>query len=168
MPTPAPGFRVRPFRPDDMEALYYICLKTGDNGEDAAHLYRDPKLLGELYAAPYAAREPELTFVLEDAHGVCGYILGAFDTKAFDAWLKREWFPPLRARYPRPTGDPEAWTRDERLINEFYEDRSDEGDLLGEYPSHLHIDLLPRAQGRGNGRALMETLLAALTKSTLR
>ena len=50
------------------------------------------------------------------------------------------------------------------MINEFYEDRLDSGDLLGEYPSHLHIDLLPRAQGRGNGRALMETFLAALTE----
>lgn len=164
MPTPAPGFRVRPFRPGDLEALYHICLKTGDNGEDATNLYRDPKLLGELYAAPYAVREPELTFVLEDEAGVCGYILGAFDTKAFDAWLEREWFPPLRERYPRPTGDPEFWTRDERLIGEFYKDRWDMGDLLGEYPSHLHIDLLRRAQGRGNGRALMETFLAALTE----
>lgn len=30
------------------------------------------------------------------------------------------------------------------------------------YPSHLHIDLLPRAQGKGNGRALMTTLLTLL------
>ena len=164
MPTPAPGFRVRPFRPGDLEALYRICLETGDNGEDAAQLYTDPKLLGERYAAPYATREPELTFVLEDNAGVCGYVLGTFDSKKFDEWLEGEWFPPLRERYPRPSGNPEAWTRDERLINEFYEDRSDSGDLLGEYPSHLHIDLLPRAQGRGNGRALMETFLAALTE----
>lgn len=163
MPNPAPGFRVRLYRPGDLEALYRICLETGDNGEDATHLYENPKLLGELYAAPYATREPELTFVLEDNVGVCGYVLGAFDTKGFDGWLERAWFPPLRERHPRPTGDPQTWTRDERLVNEFYEDRFDESDLLGEYPSHLHIDLLARAQGRGNGRALMETFLAALT-----
>ncbi len=158
------GFTVRPSEAGDLEALYDICLKTGDNGENAAQLYRDPKLLGELYAAPYAVREPELTFVLEDGAGVCGYILGAFDTSAFGEWLGREWFPPLRERYPQPTGNSETWTRDERLIGEFYRERSDDGDLLGEYPSHLHIDLLPRAQGRGNGRALMETFLAALTE----
>ena len=164
MPIPAPGFRVRPFRPGDLAALYRICLETGDNGEDAAQLYSDPNLLGERYAAPYAVREPELTFVLEDDAGVCGYVLGAFDTKMFDGWLERRWFPPLRERYSRPTGDPKIWTRDERLINEFYEDRLDNDDPLGEYPSHLHIDLLPHAQGRGNGRALMETFLAALTE----
>jgi ribosomal protein S18 acetylase RimI-like enzyme len=37
--------------------------------------------------------------------------------------------------------------------------------LLVSYPSHLHIDLLPRMQGRGLGRQLMETLLAALRAS---
>lgn len=159
----AASFTVRPYQPGDLEALYRICLETGDNGEDATALYRDPKLLGELYAAPYAVREPELTFVLEDGGGVCGYILGAFDTRAFDGWLEHTWLPPLRAKYPQPTGDPEGWTRDERIMNEFYEDRSDNDDLLAEYPSHLHIDLLPRAQGQGNGQRLMETFLAALT-----
>lgn len=164
MPTPAPGFAIRPYRPDDLGALYDICLKTGDNGEDATHLYSDPKLLGHLYAAPYAVLEPELTFVLEDAEGVCGYILGAFDSRAFDERLEREWFPALRKQYPRPASDPETWTRDERMVNEFYEDRSDNDDLLTAYPSHLHIDLLSRAQGSGNGRALMETFLAALKR----
>ena len=34
--------------------------------------------------------------------------------------------------------------------------------LVGDFPSHLHIDLLPVAQGRGNGRRLLERLLAVL------
>ena len=32
-----------------------------------------------------------------------------------------------------------------------------------QYPSHLHIDLLPRARGRGLGREMMNMLLAELT-----
>jgi ribosomal protein S18 acetylase RimI-like enzyme len=161
-PNPAPGFSIRPYHPNNMDALYRICLETGDTGEDATHLYTDPKLLGENYAAPYATHEPDLTFVLEDGGGVCGYILGTLETETFDRWLEAEWFPPLRERYPQPTGDREAWTRDERIIQQFYEARSFNAALLGEYPSHLHIDLLSRAQGNGNGRALMETFLAAL------
>ena len=157
-----PAFAIRPYRPDDLDALYRICLETGDTGEDATHLYSDPKLLGELYAAPYALKEPDLTFVVEDSAGVCGYILGTLETRAFDAWLERTWFPPLRERYPQPTGDRENWTRDERIIEQFYETRSFNESLLGDYPSHLHIDLLPRAQSSVNGRALMETFLAAL------
>ena len=158
MPEPAPGFSIRPYQTSDLDALYDICLKTGDTGEDATGLYDDPKLLGHLYAAPYAVLEPELTFVLEDSGGVCGYILGAFDSKTFYEGLESKWFPPLRERYPKPAGE-ENLTKDEMLINQLHR--------LGatyppSYPSHLHVDLLPRAQGSGNGRALMETFLAAL------
>ena len=163
MPRPAPGFSIRPYETSDLDALYNVCLKTGDLGEDGTQLYEDPRLLGQLYAAPYAVFEPDLTFVLEDSQGVCGYILGAFDSKTFYERLETEWFPPLRKQYPKPTGDEEGWTRDEKFIHQFYKyDASDNDDLLGDYPSHLHVDLLPRAQGRGNGRALMETFLAAL------
>jgi hypothetical protein len=66
MPTPAPGFILRRYRPEDLDALYDICLKTGDTGEDATGLYRDPEVLGHLYAGPYATLEPELAFVIED------------------------------------------------------------------------------------------------------
>lgn len=162
MLTPAPGFSIRSYHPNDLDTLYDICLKTGDTGEDATELYDDPKLLGHLYAAPYAVLEPDLTFVLENSAGVCGYILGALDSREFDERLEREWFPALREQYPQPASDPKTWTRDKRIINGFYEDRSDNDDLLTDYPSHLHIDLLPHAQGRGNGRALMETFLEAL------
>lgn len=161
-PRPAPGFSLRPYRPEDLGAVYRICLETGDTGEDATHLYRDPEVLGHLYAGPYVNLEPDLAFVLEDDAGVCGYILGAFDSSAFYARLEAEWFPPLRTRYPEPEGDPEGWTRDERIVKGFYEVPWQDEAVLGRYPSHLHIDLLPRAQGRGNGRALMETLLGAL------
>ncbi len=47
-------------------------------------------------------------------------------------------------------------------MNEFYEYDPDDDKLLTDYPSHLHVDLLLRAQSRGNGRALMETFLEAL------
>ena len=159
MPSPAPGFAIRPYQSKDLDTLYDICLKTGDIGKDATQLYDDPNLLGQLYAAPYAVLEPDLTFVLEDSKGVCGYILGAFDSKTFYERLETEWFPPLREQYPKPNGDKKDWTRDDHIIRQFYG--------LGatyppDYPSHLHIDLLPRAQGSGNGRALMETFLAAL------
>lgn len=161
MNPPAPAFSVRSYRPDDLGALYDICLKTGDTGEDATHLYRDPNLLGHLYAAPYAVLEPDLTFVLEDGGGVCGYILGAFDSGAFYDRLEAEWFPPLREQYPEPSGNEESWRRDESIVKQFY-DELQKSPFFKAYPSHLHIDLLPRAQGSGNGRALMETFLGAL------
>jgi ribosomal protein S18 acetylase RimI-like enzyme len=39
---------------------------------------------------------------------------------------------------------------------------------LAEYPAHLHIDLLPRLQGSGWGRRLVDTLIAELTGRGIR
>ena len=68
---------VRPYRPSDLPALYDICLKTADNGADATHLYGDHRVVGEIFAAPYAVLEPDHALVAEDAEGIAGYILGA-------------------------------------------------------------------------------------------
>ena len=50
------------------------------------------------------AFEPELSLVLEDDEGVCGYALAAFDSRAFYDRYEREWRPDLCARYPAPQG----------------------------------------------------------------
>jgi hypothetical protein len=33
---------IRPYRPADRDALYAICIRTGDAGRDATALYRHP------------------------------------------------------------------------------------------------------------------------------
>ena len=55
-------FAIRPYHPSDLCALYRVCLLTGDSGQDASQLYRDPELLGHIYVAPYAVFEPDLCF----------------------------------------------------------------------------------------------------------
>lgn len=160
------GYRIRLYDPRDLDAVYDICLLTGDAGGDASSLYDDPKLLGHVYAGPYLALEPELAFVLEDEGGVCGYILGARDTARFERAYREAWLPPLQARYPDPGGDPDAhaesWTADARIHHLLHHPKETPRALSAAYPSHLHIDLLPRAQGRGYGARLMDTLLAVL------
>jgi len=103
-PEPASIRRVtiRPFRPADLDALYRVCLQTGRNGGDATPLYHDHKLLGHVHAAPYALFEPSLAFVAEDAAGVGGYVIGALDSRDFEARLERDWWPKLRAVPCRP------------------------------------------------------------------
>jgi ribosomal protein S18 acetylase RimI-like enzyme len=157
-------FRIRLYKPGDREAVYQVCLKTGDAGQDATHLYDDPEVLGHLYVGPYITLEPELAFVLEDDLGVCGYCLGALDTEAFFERFLREWLPPLQARYPDPAGPESGWTRDQRTCHELHHPDAPMPAVVSTYPSHLHIDLLPRAQGKGNGRRLMETLLETLRR----
>lgn len=156
---------IRPYRPADLDDLYRICLLTADNGGDATPLYSDPKLPGHLFAAPYGVLEPSLAFIAEDDHGqAAGYIVGARDSQDFARRLERDWWPALRGRYPLPpAGLPaEDWTQEQRLAHAIEHPWPTEDDLAERYPSHLHIDLLPRLQGRGLGRRLMETLKAAL------
>ena len=156
---------IRPAAPEDLDDLYRICLLTGDSGQDASALYRDARLVGHLYAAPYAVLEPESAFVVEDREGVGGYILGAVDTLAFEARLEAEWWPALRRAYADPAGDPNAWGLDEVRAYQIHHPRPPPARITDPYPSHLHIDLLPRLQGRGVGKALIDRWLDHLRKT---
>ena len=60
---------------------------------------------------------------------------------------------------------PEAWTAEQQVYHELHDPlvgEPPEGLDLALYPSHLHIDLVPDAQGSGNGLRMMEALLSAL------
>jgi ribosomal protein S18 acetylase RimI-like enzyme len=155
---------IRPYRPADLSALYQICLLTGDDGQDATSLFHDPQLLGHCFAAPYGLFEPSLAFVAEDTDGVGGYILGALDTQAFDEQLESNWWPGLRARYPDPPPSvpPQQWTSDQRVAHIIHHPWRIPDQLAERYPSHLHIDLLPRLQASGYGRQLISALTTAL------
>jgi ribosomal protein S18 acetylase RimI-like enzyme len=153
---------IRDVQPGDIDALYRIALATGDSGADATHLYRDPKLVGHLYAVPYAVLTPEFALVVEDAAGVGGYIVGALDTLAFEARLEAEWLPALRREYPDPGGDPAGWNLDQVRAYQIHHPRPPPTRITDPYPSHLHINLLPRLQGRGLGQALLDAWLTRI------
>jgi ribosomal protein S18 acetylase RimI-like enzyme len=157
---------IRSYRPVDLDAIYAICLLVGENGNDATPLYNEHRILGDLYAGPYGRFAPELAFVAEDAEGVCGFTLGVLDTASFDARLERDWWPALRRRYPDPGAIPaEQCTRDQRAAHLIHRPPVMSAEILAAYPSHLHIDVLPRQQGRRLGGRLMQTLLDALRKA---
>lgn len=147
--------RIRPCRADDRDALYAICLRTGAAGRDATPLYRDPELVGHVYAGPYARLCPQSNFVVEDDGGVGGYIVGTADTRAFETVCESEWWPGLRARYPEP--DPDDGTLDAHMIRHIHHPPLVPQAIAASHPAHLHINLLPRLQRRGWGRTLIGT-----------
>jgi ribosomal protein S18 acetylase RimI-like enzyme len=152
---------VRPYAEGDLPALYEICLRTGNQGDDATDLYPgNPDLLGAVFAAPYAVLEPELAFVVDDGQGAVGYIVGAADTATFVRRFRDEWLPTQAARYPEPTG--EITTPEERLRYFLHHMERIDNPEFADYPAHLHIDLLPSHQRGGFGRALMTRFLATL------
>ncbi len=153
-------FAIRPYHPSDLYTLYRVCLLTGDMGNDASAQFRDPELLGHFYAAPYAVLEPDLCFVVTRDGVPSGYVLGARDSEAFRARCEREWFPVLRDRYPLPAPDDQS--RDAHMICMIHAGMRSKESVQAHYPAHLHIDLLPEAQGKGQGRAIMTTFLNRL------
>ena len=154
---------IRSASPDDLEALYDMALKTGDAGKDASSLYTDPKLVGHIYAAPYLVHEPQSCFVAEDEDGVVGYIVGARNTQAFAELLEAEWWPKLRRQYPDPSDlDFTTWTPDQLLSFMIHHPFKTPQRIVDIYPSHLHINLLPRAQGLGLGAELMDRFLMTM------
>ena len=95
-----PGeFKIRKSTSADREAAYWVCLKTGDHGDDGETLFTDdPDALGRIYVGPYLEFEPDLALVLEDGKGVCGYCLGAMDSRSFYDRYEQEWRTELRFR----------------------------------------------------------------------
>jgi GNAT superfamily N-acetyltransferase len=93
---------------------------------------------------------------------VCGYALGALDSRAFYERYEREWRPALCARFPMPQGDPSAWTRAQMVHSWYHQPEYFCPEPYEMYPSHMHIDLLERAQGKGHGRRMMEEVMRRL------
>lgn len=138
---------IRPFEPADASDLIDICVRTGAAGEDASHLHTSPTLLADVYATPYARHDPSLALVVDNGSRAVGYVLATADTRVFAEWFSGVWWPSVR---PEPVAP-----RDAALVAS----ADDPHRLLladvDRYPAHLHIDLLPEAQGRGLGRQLM-------------
>lgn len=161
------AFSIREFADEDLDAVLEACLKTGDAGADASPKFPNhPKLLGMRWAAPYCKLGTELAFVLEDPQGVCGYVLGALDSKLF--YEKARGFLQAAARaYPEPPPASKGrWGLEEELAHEIHHPTMYLPDALyAAYPSHLHIDISPRAQGRRLGGKMMGVLLQKLREA---
>ena len=154
------GETVRKFQEQDRSDLYHVCLATGDSGANAVHLYNQKDMLGEIYVGPYLNFQPELSFTLIQ-DGVAGYALAALDTTSFENTLSNQWWPVILEKYSNRS--PENFNEREKNLFRYIQNpplRSKE--VISQYPSHLHIDLLEKAQGRGIGKAMMLLLLETL------
>jgi GNAT superfamily N-acetyltransferase len=152
--------KLRQFRSGDLNALYAISLATGHEGGDASHLYEDARLMGHIYSAPYALLEPGLVLVVVDGDEVTGFAAGAIDTLLWEDVLERNWWPALRRRYPDPEETSLAsWTADQRRASAIHHPKRAPRDVVDAYPAHLHLNLLPGAQGRGVGLMLLKAWL---------
>lgn len=152
---------VRPYRDADREAVRLIAYRTGYMGDPADVYWRDFSSFADIWTAYYTDREPESAFVAESTRGVVGYLVGCVES----------------ARAPSPAA---ALTR--QVIRRFLliragtarflwrsiwdaalQRHSPTGELADpRWPSHLHMNLLHEARGRGVGAQLMRAWLSRL------
>jgi hypothetical protein len=92
--TPLPGARVppliRPYRPDDRDAIRAICADTGFLGQPIDPVFEDRELFADYLTAYYTDAEPESTFVCELNGVVKGYVMGCRFPRKKDAYEKRK------------------------------------------------------------------------------
>ncbi|KAH9936931.1 acyl-CoA N-acyltransferase [Amylocystis lapponica] len=157
------GVYIRAASPADAFALSRICLLTGDAGASAEHKYDFGELPGLIWAEPYVHMPACYGFVMVDpahADAVVGYLLGAYDTRAFERAADLAWFPSARAKFPYPPAHPDdpskpAKDADAKLIEYLHAPPYASDVAIAFSPAHLHIDILPEYQRQGWGRRLI-------------
>jgi len=153
---------IRPAGLQDREALFSVCLKTANSGVDATALYSDPEYPGLVWSVPYLEFSPQNCFVVDDAGTAVGYIVGVPDTAAYERQLDEHWWPMLRQRFAgrKPLAKLDPMSLD-RIAAPPHSDPA----LIGDFPAHLHINLLPHVQSGGWGRKLIEAELDSLRRA---
>lgn len=152
---------VRPYRASDREAVRRIAFDTGSMGEPAAWYWRDAASFADIWTAYYTDSEPESASVAVEGASVVGYLLGCVDSarapSARSALLRHL----LRRQLLFRPGTAGFFLR---AIADVVRELSVPSGAVSDprWPSHLHVNLLPAAPGRGAGRALMENWLDRL------
>jgi len=151
---------IRPAQLSDTSALSTICAATANAGQAPTPALLEPELPGLLYALPYLHGPACFALVAEDDQGVCGYAVGTADSQAYYNWLNHSWL----ATHNRAPGIESATELDLRFAAGLQRAHAAPS-WHKDFPAHLHLNLLPRAQGQGAGRALMSQLISQLAQA---
>jgi len=144
---------------EDEVGIAHVCLRTANSGKDASKLYSRPDLPALIWATPYLVNSPGHCFVVEQGAKVVGFIVTTPNTRDFEGWLQQEWMSETERRLDGFEPATEADTNAIAAINAM---RQQTPSYADKFPAHLHINLLPEAQGTGFGRKLVTTALQKL------
>lgn len=146
-------------RPADEARLGEIAYLTGFFGGSAERYFPDPQLFADLWMRAYFRLPDSVGFVAQVSGDVIGYIIGSVDERAYRRALVRvvvDTVLPglLSRRYRRPLAALPYLLRSLRYPSPHVS--------VGEFPAHLHLNLLPTSRGLGLGDNLLQGFLQRL------
>lgn len=149
---------IRAFDPADRAAVYEVCVRTADAGRGLVGELVDDDLPADVYVAPYLAFDPSLALVLARDGRPVGYLVGTTHTGVFADWYETNWIPLIARKYRGVPAD----SRSTRYVTAGLSVERFRLDDFVARSAHLHMNLLPEAQGHGYGRALLTRFAGVL------
>ena len=142
---PARGI-VRPYSPDDREAVREICRRTAYRNRGSEFVFEDGELFADYWTRYYTDFEPESCLVVEEDGEIVGYLVGSANSRRYDRIMRWRIVPKvlgtaawrlLLGRYHQPS------TR--RMLAWFVVHgwREMPPIPLDRFPAHFHCNLLP-------------------------
>ncbi len=150
---------IRKLKRTDQSRVSYICHQTFFGGPN----FPDQELVALRWALYYVLYDSEHCFVAADEDDKpIGYVLSTVNSLKYRENYKQIIVPLIKDRMKDLKKDyPQEYTTYKRSFRPILEDYSYPymKKIAKEYPSHLHIDILPGYQGMGLGKGLMTALL---------
>ena len=155
---PLPRVQLRPYRPDDLEAVRRICADTGFLGNPIDPVFEDRELFADYLTDYYTRFEPEALLVCEVDGEVRGYLMGcrrallkqAYQFVANFVVAGKALYRCLRRPYNKASRRFLRWV----LVNSWRE-----VPVTPRNTPHFHMNVLPDARSVRNTRALIRTFL---------
>src|SRR6185503_7950885 len=140
---------VRPFEPADRDVVRRISHRVGYMGEPA-WFWHHVESFADIWTGYYTDREPESLFVAVCEGRVVGYLAGCVDSRRASSPAQALVRAALRfGLFVRPGTAGFLWRG---LTDSLSHGGPSSGEIEDpRWPSHLHINLLPDARGRGTG-----------------
>ncbi len=154
------GAIVRKYRPEDRALVRKICYEAGLMGDSIDPYFGCLELFADYWMNYYTDQEPESAFVAELDGRVIGYLVGCKDTAKQQQAHENTIMPQIRRRlftfgYSvgwRLLGFSARYLRS-MLRKEFVDEP------IGNYPAHLHMNLIEGCRSGGVGSRLLSVYL---------
>ncbi|HEY0256954.1 MAG TPA: GNAT family acetyltransferase [Candidatus Methylacidiphilales bacterium] len=160
-PSAEPRRLIRPYRPEDREAIRAICADTGFLGKPIDPVFEDRELFADYLTSYYTDREPESTFVCELDGEVKGYVMGSRFPKGksrYERWLlPRLVLKGLWRYFTRPYN---AASRN--YVRWILTQARKEAPFTPPDIPHFHFNIRPEARSVGATREMVDTFLRYL------